>query len=288
MATYVISDLHGCFAPLLKLLEQINFDQASDRLIFVGDLINRGPQSLETLRFVKNLAEQNIAKTVLGNHDFLLLFLASNLEKVPSYDLSDKKYASLQKILQADDFAANIHWLRKQPLLIEEQNHLIVHAGIPPQWTIEQAKHYANHLEKRLQNPDKWQKLVRKLFETEALKWPKHAEKKLSKWQIYTYIANAFTRMRFCDPKGKLDFKLKQSIENTPKTADYQAWFQHKKRKNTEQKIIFGHWSTLGEIDDYQVHSTDTGCLWGGALTAFRLEDMSRHRLECSTFKSPD
>lgn len=284
MATFVISDVHGCFAPLLKLLEQIKFDPTTDRLIFVGDLINRGPQSLETLRFVKELSEKNIAQTVLGNHDFLLLFLAANFAQDDDFDTSHKKYASLQKILQADDFAANIHWLRKQPLLIEEQNKIIVHAGIPPQWTIEQAKTYANQIENRLQNIDKWQKLVKKLFATQALTWPKNAEQKLSKWEFYTYIVNAFTRMRFCNAKGTLDLKLKQSLENTPKTADNQAWFQHKNRQNTEQEIIFGHWSTLGEIDDFQVHSTDTGCLWGGALTALRLEDMSRHRLECPDF----
>lgn len=281
MATYIIGDLHGCFDELQALLKQIDYQPKKDLLWFVGDIVNRGPKSLECLRFVKKLQKKGRAQMVLGNHDFHLIAAYSGLDKYQSN--SD----TLQAVLQADDAQKLIDWLRKQPLMVSHPllDIVMVHAGIPPQWTIPQARAHAKEVEKHLQSAD-WQNFVTEnLFGTEPDEWSDD----LKSWGRIRYIANAFARMRYCDRYGKLDFKLKSTPSSDLDSSknQFQPWFSHKKRKNRTHEIFFGHWSTLGVVDDYSIHSIDTGCLWGGKLTAYCLESNKRHTLKCIQNSAP-
>ena len=271
MATYIIGDLHGCFDELQALLEQIDYQPKKDQLWFVGDIVNRGPKSLECLRFVKKLQKKGRAQMVLGNHDFHLIAAYLGFDKYHS------KSDTLLPVLEADDAQKLINWLRKQPLMVSHPsfNAVMVHAGIPPQWTISEAQAYAKELEKQLHSSD-WQTFVtQKLFGAEPDEWSSD----LKGWDRLRYIGNAFTRMRYCDSHGKLELKLKSKPNGTK--SPFKPWFVHKKRKNRTHQIFFGHWSTLGVVDDYSIHSTDTGCLYGGKLTAYCLETSQRHTLNC-------
>ena len=272
MATYVIGDLQGCFDELQGLLKQIDYEPKDDQLWFVGDIVNRGPKSLECLRFVKKLQESGRGAMVLGNHDFHLLASYAGLEKLQS------KSDTLQDILKAKDAKVLMDWLRFQPLMISHPVYdaVMVHAGIPPQWSIREAQTYAQEIEPYLQSED-WQTFVtQNLFGSEPDEW----DDALEGWNRIRYIANAFVRMRYCDYRGQLDFKLKSAPDKT--TGPFQPWFVHNNRKNKTHEIFFGHWSTLGAIDAYSIHSTDTGCLWGGMLTAYCIETKQRHTFKCA------
>ena len=271
MTTYVIGDLQGCFDELQSLLKSINYQSENDHLWFVGDIVNRGPKSLECLRFVKELNEQGKADMVLGNHDFHLLAAYAGLEKFTS------KSDTLSDILNAPDVDNLIDWLRLQPLLVTHPIYqaVMVHAGIPPQWTINEAKTYANEVQQKLAQPD-WQNfVVNHLFGSEPNTW----NNSLSGYDRIRYIVNAFARMRFCDANGKLEFKLKSAP--TDSQSEYQPWFVFPNRRNKDYEIFFGHWSTLGAIDAYHIHSTDTGCLWGGQMTAYAIESKQRYTVDC-------
>ncbi|WEJ63245.1 symmetrical bis(5'-nucleosyl)-tetraphosphatase [Thiomicrorhabdus lithotrophica] len=271
MTTYVIGDLQGCFDELQSLLKSINYQSENDHLWFVGDIVNRGPKSLECLRFVKELSEQGKADTVLGNHDFHLLAAYAGLEKFTS------KSDTLSDILNAPDVDNLLDWLRLQPLLVSHPVYqaVMVHAGIPPQWTIKEAKGYAKEVQLQLAQPD-WQNfVVNHLFGSEPNTW----DNSLSGYERIRYIVNAFARMRFCDANGKLEFKLKSAP--TESQSEYQPWFVFPNRRNKDYEIFFGHWSTLGAIDAYHIHSTDTGCLWGGQLTAYAIESKQRYTIDC-------
>ncbi|QKI89693.1 symmetrical bis(5'-nucleosyl)-tetraphosphatase [Thiomicrorhabdus xiamenensis] len=284
--TYIIGDLQGCFDELQQLLGKINYRPEEDCLWFVGDLINRGPKSLECLRFVKALEEQGKAKTVLGNHDFHLLAVYSGLVTFLS------KSDTIQPILDAPDADELVDWLRKQPLMIHhpQQNAVMVHAGIPPQWSIEEALQFASEAQVPLLGDD-WQTFVREeLFGSEDTSW----DPQMSGWPRIRYIINAFARMRYCDKKGTLNFKLKGSPkkvkklkQSDPALKGIKPWFKFKKRKSLGTEIFFGHWSTLGEVDKHDVHSTDTGCLWGGSLTAYHLESGQRLCIDCQQQMAP-
>ncbi len=274
MATYVIGDLQGCFDELQQLLKALDYDINQDRLWFVGDLVNRGPKSLECLRFVKQLHDQGKAETVLGNHDFHLLAAYSGLEKFVS------KSDTLASILEAEDVDELIDWLRQQPLMIKHPlyNQVMVHAGVPPQWNINQALEHAGEVEHRLAQPD-WQDfIVHDLFGSEPDTW----DSSLTGNDRLRYIVNAFARMRYCSQEGRLEFKMKSAPQDgNDNEAEFQPWFVFKNRRNKDHEIFFGHWSTLGAIDAYQVHATDTGCLWGGQLTAYALEEKKRYTFDC-------
>jgi bis(5'-nucleosyl)-tetraphosphatase (symmetrical) len=271
MTTYVIGDLQGCFDELQALLEYINYKPDNDHLWFVGDIVNRGPKSLECLRFVKKLHDQGKADMVLGNHDFHLLAAYSGLEKFTS------KSDTLTQILEAPDVDKLIDWLRQQPLLVTHPvfHAIMVHAGVPPQWTISEAQSYAKEVQQQLCRPD-WQDfLVNHLFGSE----PKNWHNSLTGYDRLRYIVNAFARMRYCDANGKLEFKLKSAPNNNQ--SKYQPWFVFPKRRNKDYEVFFGHWSTLGAIDAYHVHATDTGCLWGGKMTAYAIESKQRFTIDC-------
>ncbi len=279
MATYVIGDLQGCFDELQDLLKHIDYQPKTDILWFVGDLVNRGPKSLECLRFVKRLQEKGRAFTVLGNHDFHLLSVYAGLQKFVS------KSDTLDEILIAKDLKELMDWLRQQPLMVTHPvyNAVMVHAGIPPQWTIAQAQSYAKEVELHLQGNDWRRFLTENLFGTQPNGW----QDTLTGWDRIRYIVNSFAQMRYCDANGKLDFKLKlapsnKSLENTVSHSEaFEPWFVFPNRKNKDHEIFFGHWSTLGAIDAYHVHATDTGCLWGGSLTAYSMEEKRRYMVDC-------
>lgn len=257
MATYAIGDIQGCFASLEKLLLELDFDKQRDKLWFAGDLVNRGPDSLSTLRFVKALGDSAI--TVLGNHDLHLLAIAA--EHKPTRD------KSLKKILKAKDGPDLLHWLRAQPLIHHdpELEFTIAHAGIYPSWSLSQAQEYANELHEVLRG-DNYLDFIHNMYGNKPKKW----KKKLTGWERLRFICNAFTRMRYCTENGKLDFKK----NCTPKVeaSDVIPWFDVPGRKMQSQRILFGHWSTLGLLKRTDVYALDTGCVWGGQLTALRID----------------
>ncbi len=263
MATYAIGDIQGCYQELLNLLGQIGFNPDQDVLWFTGDLVNRGPESLETLRFVKNLGDR--ALLVLGNHDLHLLAIASGTEQ-------SRKGDTLEEVLAAPDCQALCHWLLHQPLAhySKEFNCLLVHAGLPPQWTAEDALHMAYEVSAVLQSK-KCIKLFANMYGDEPNLW----QDDLSGWERLRYITNALTRTRFVTPKGKLEFKHKGNLDAT--TTKLVPWFKHPKRRSEDTNILFGHWASLqGATKKAKVIGLDTGCVWGGYLTAIRLEDGMR------------
>lgn len=277
MSTYVIGDLQGCFTPLQQLLAQIDYHPERDELWFVGDIVNRGPQSLSCLRFVKQLVESGRGRMVLGNHDLHLLACAAGLERFRSGK------DTIDDILNAPDRDELIHWLRQQPLYLTHPvyNLAMVHAGLPPQWTHTQAALEAEAVAEVLRSPQWQHALQRHLFGSKPRCW----SDTLAGWDRLRYSLNAFCRLRYCDANGCMEFQCKKAPGQQP--AGYAPWFIHPQRRNKDKTIVFGHWSTLGAFDGYNVHALDTGCLWGGQLTAWRVEDNTRHRLQCPQTMTP-
>ncbi len=271
MATYIIGDVHGCYNSLQKLLKKIKFNPKKDLLWFVGDILNRGPDSLKTLKFIMSLGDS--AEMVLGNHEFHLLAAYAGLKRFQD------KTDTLKPILEHKKAKKMINWLRNRPLIItnKKQKIAIVHAGIPPQWTIKKALKKARKVENILQAKG-WKKRVTKHFFGNS---PDNWSTKHTDWQKIRYTVNACARMRYCDKNGKLDFDLKKHPDKTPKKAELKPWFIWKNRKSINYEIYFGHWSTLGVIDAYNIHTTDTGCLWGGQLTAYCIETQQRTTQNC-------
>lgn len=256
MATYIIGDVHGCFDALMLLLEKIKYDSRHDQLGFVGDLINRGSQSLETLRFISSL---EAAYVVLGNHDISALAqLAGVVPDLPQ---------ALQPLYQAPDKETLLHWLRHQPLLhYPIQDYALVHAGIPPQWSALEALEYSHDVERQLQSKH-YDSFLKSMWSNEPHRW-KDCTTDIERQR---YTINALTRMRFCNQQGDLDLINKADKHHDP---HFQPWF-HWQTSNTP--IIFGHWATLkGVCPHTHCHALDTGCVYGGELSAFRLEDKKR------------
>ncbi len=263
MATYVIGDVQGCYIELENLLSLIEFMPERDVLWFTGDLVNRGPGSLEVLRFVKSLGERHI--TVLGNHDLHLLAAAYGAGHLSSGD-------TLDAILAAPDKDRLIDWLRRRPLIHvdEKQNIVLVHAGIAPCWQIDEAARLAREVESVLRGdtPDIF---LRNMYGNQPDQW----QEELEGIERLRCIVNYFTRMRFCYPDGRLELTYKGEIAGKP--ADLIPWFDVPDRVNTETDIIFGHWAALnGKADLPHLFPLDTGCVWGNCLTALRLDDFKR------------
>ncbi len=269
MATYAIGDIQGCLDDLNALLEKIHFNPKKDTLWFAGDLVNRGDKSLETLRFIKNLGASAIS--VLGNHDLTLLALAQGNKKV--------RYHTLDDILNAPDREELLLWLRHRPLLHHDATlgYTMIHAGLPPQWDLALAQQCAHEVEQVLQG-SQYPDFMANMFGDQPKKW----QASLTGWDRLRFITNSFTRMRYCKPKGKLNFKDKGPIGSQKK--GYKPWFSLSKRKNKDLNIVFGHWSTLfGDTQQNNVHALDTGCLWGGSLTAMRLDKTSNKQTKLIT-----
>ena len=267
MATYAIGDIQGCFDSLQNLLERCAFDPAQDRLWLVGDIVNRGPKSLETLRFVKSLG--SAALTVLGNHDLYLLMVAEGGAKFRAKD------DTLQPILDAPDCTELLDWLRHQQLCHTEGDYCLVHAGLLPQWTAARARELAREVETKLQGPS-FHDFVMNLWGSEPAGWSDD----LTGWPRLRVIVNAMTRMRFCTRFGIMEFKAKGKLSNAP--VGHLPWFDLPDRQSAESVLVTGHWSALGLKITPNLLALDSGCLWGGHLTAVRLEDRQVFQVDCA------
>ncbi|ERO63257.1 symmetrical bis(5'-nucleosyl)-tetraphosphatase [Pseudomonas piscis] len=269
MATYAVGDLQGCLEPLQCLLEQVAFDPTRDRLWLVGDLVNRGPQSLETLRYLHSIRESLVC--VLGNHDLHLLAAWRNIERL-------KKSDTLREILQAPDCEELLQWLRQQQLMHydETRNVAMVHAGIAPQWSLKKALKYAAEVEQALRDDNLFEPFLDGMYGNDPAKWDSEL-KGVTRLRV---ITNYFTRMRFCTSEGKLDLKTKEGLDTAP--AGYAPWFSHKERKTRELKIIFGHWAALeGQCNEPGVFALDSGCVWGGSMTLMNVDTGLRLTCDC-------
>ena len=267
MATYAIGDIQGCYESLQRLLALCAFDPARDRLWLVGDLVNRGPKSLETLRLIKSLGPS--ATTVLGNHDLYLLMVAEGGAKFRGKD------DTLQAIFDAPDCAELLDWLRHQPICHTEGEYCLVHAGLLPQWTAAKARKLAREVEAALQGPN-FREFVQNLWGSEPAAWSDD----LTGLPRLRVIVNAMTRMRFCTPDGAMEFKAKGKLSNAPK--NHLPWFDLPNRRYADSVLVTGHWSALGLKVTPNLLALDSGCLWGGHLTAVRLEDRRVFQVECS------
>ncbi len=267
MATYAIGDIQGCYDALRRLLDQCAFDPASDRLWLVGDLVNRGPKSLETLRFIHALGDA--ALTVLGNHDLYLLMVAEGGAKFRAKD------DTLQPVLDAPDAGELLAWLRRQPLCHTEGEYCLVHAGLLPQWTAARARELAREVEAMLRG-ERFRDFILNLWGSEPAAWSDDLEG----WPRLRVIVNAMTRMRFCTPDGVMEFKSKGKLSNAP--AGHLPWFDAPGRRSADAVLVTGHWSALGLKITPHLLALDSGCLWGGHLTAIRLEDRRLFQVNCS------
>jgi len=265
MPTYAIGDIQGCHAELLQLLAKIHFDPAADRLWFVGDLVNRGPGTLGVLRLVKSLGDAAIV--VLGNHDLHLLAVAAGVAKLHRSD-------TLQDILAAPDRDELLAWLRVQRLIHVENNVALLHAGLLPSWTITLAQQLAREVEIALQS-DHYADFLLHMYGNQ----PNHWRDDWAGYERLRVVTNAFTRLRICTATGEMEFKFKGELQDVP--AGYYPWFDVPARKSVDTTIVCGHWSALGLRVMPNVITLDTGCLWGGALTAVRLEDRKIFQVHC-------
>ena len=266
MGTYAIGDIQGCLEELTRLLDSINFDSTNDRLWFVGDLVNRGPASLQTLRFIRSLGDN--ALVTLGNHDLHLLSVANKVRKPHAKD-------TLDEIINADDVDELLQWIRQRPLLIHdpEPGFTILHAGLPPDWSLEQAQELARETGELISGDrDRFESFLYEMFGNQPDIWSDN----LKETDRHRFIINCLTRMRYLHRTGQLDFTGKGAPGRQPKKLI--PWYAFPGRKTRNHKIIFGHWSTVtlgieNNFQQYNVYPLDTGCVWGGALTAMRLED---------------
>ncbi|MBK1641225.1 bis(5'-nucleosyl)-tetraphosphatase (symmetrical) [Chromatium okenii] len=260
MSLYAIGDIQGCARELWALLDQLAFDPQHDRLWFVGDLINRGPDSLAVLRFVRELGAA--AVVVLGNHDLHLLALAAG-------NLKYAHKSNLDAVLTAPDREELLHWLRQRPLLHHdaERELTLIHAGLPPQWTLADARAAAAEVEAALRG-ENYQTFLLALYGNQPERW----SPELRGLERLRFIVNCLTRLRFCSADGRLALKEKGEIGS--QTPGLVPWFQVPQRRTRADRIIFGHWSTLGYYAGENVWAIDSGCLWGGALTALRVEPL--------------
>lgn len=261
MAVWAIGDIQGCYTELTRLLAQLQFNAARDRVWLVGDLINRGPHSAQVLRWARNLGEA--ATVVLGNHELHLLAVAGGHTRVRAKD-------TFHDILAAPDRDELLQWLRHRPLLHHDATlgYTLVHAGLPPAWDLPTAQACAAQAEAALRGPQ-YGLLLDHLYGDQPNQW----SPELQGWERLRFIINCFTRLRYCDPQGRLTLKEKGPPGSQP--APYIPWFAVPGRASSNLKIVFGHWSTLGrlgEVPEGGVYPLDSGCIWGGALTAMRLD----------------
>jgi bis(5'-nucleosyl)-tetraphosphatase (symmetrical) len=259
MATYAIGDVQGCDDELGELLDLIGFDPTKDRALFVGDLVNRGPKSAEVLRRVRALHAQGAADSVLGNHDFFLIMALEGFSSLHNGD-------TLDQVLTQPDARDLVDWLRQRPLLIEHGEHVIVHAGLLPAWSVSDARTYAREIERELRG-ENYREFLRNLFGNEPRTW--HPD--LVGLARSRVIVNALARLRFCSVFSEIEFKEKRDICHNPK--GYEPWFSIAARRSADRHLVAGHWSSEGLRLAPNVSLLDSGCLWGGALTAMRLED---------------
>ncbi|MFH4603111.1 symmetrical bis(5'-nucleosyl)-tetraphosphatase [Vibrio diabolicus] len=258
MATYIVGDIQGCFDELQRLLEQVSFSAKKDQLWLAGDLVARGPKSLETLRFVKSLGKS--ATVVLGNHDLHLLAVAHGIKKVKDKDKT-------APIFTAPDKEDLLAWLAQQPLMAEHDEFVMCHAGISPQWNLITARKCAREVERIIQSEElPW--LLKNMYSNQPDSW----DDSLQGLDRYRYIINAFTRMRFCFPDGRLDMDCKLPPQQVSGN-ELIPWFDVPQRVHLNKTVLFGHWAALQGHVDEEIIGLDTGCVWGGSLTMIRWDD---------------
>lgn len=266
VATYAIGDVQGCMHSLHQLIDKIQFDPNRDRLWFVGDLVNRGPDSLAVLRYVKSLGSS--AVTVLGNHDLHLLAVSMGVTGLQKKD-------TFHEVLSAPDCNDLLDWLRHQPLIHQEHGFLLVHAGLLPQWTISQAVILAREVETVLRSDELTKNLPFIYFRSHKRVW----NDDLSVQERWGLATNVMTRIRVCSEEGVPDFSFKGPVDHIP--HGMKPWFQIPLRANQNETIIFGHWSALGVVSQDNVLCLDGGCVWGKELVALRLEDRRLFQILC-------
>jgi bis(5'-nucleosyl)-tetraphosphatase (symmetrical) len=255
MAVYWVGDVQGCDAPLGRLLERVDFSPSRDTLVVLGDLVNRGPTSEQVLR--RLMAMGNAVQCVLGNHDLHLLAVAAGAGRLKPMD-------TLDSILQATDRPALLDWLRHQRMAIWGNGVLSVHAGVLPSWTLAQTLALAAEVESVLRGSD-LNDFLYQMYGNEPAAWR-------DEWvgvDRLRVIVNALTRLRFCSAQGVMEFAAKEGADAAP--AGFMPWFDVPGRKTADVTVAFGHWSTLGQLQRHDVWAMDTGCVWGGCLSAMRL-----------------
>jgi bis(5'-nucleosyl)-tetraphosphatase (symmetrical) len=265
MATYAIGDLQGCFAALERLLGEIAFNPQRDRLWFVGDLVNRGPQSLAVLRFVKSLGERAVC--VLGNHDLHLLKVALGFSRQLKGD-------TLDELLSAPDRESLLDWLRHRPLIHAEDDYVMVHAGLLPEWDVNRALELAGEVEQALRGPG-YPTLMENLYGNQPDRW----SDELTGIERLRVVVNAMTRLRICTADGRMEFSHKGELGDIPES--YLPWFAIPDRRSSKATIVCGHWSALGLRTEKNLLALDSGCFWGGELSAVRLEDRRIYQVSC-------
>lgn len=270
---YLVGDVQGCDQALQRLLDVAGFSVSRDRLVLLGDLVNRGPGSQAVLHKMARLGDA--ARCVLGNHDLHLLAVAHGARKLHRGD-------TFGDVLHAPDLQASVDWLRQQPLALVESGWLCVHAGLVPQWTVAQALRLSAEVETLLRGPG-----LREFLPLMYGNGPDRWNDSLEGVDRARFVINTFTRIRFCTPEGRLDFQTKEGADGAP--PGYLPWFEVPARQSSGQAIAFGHWSTLGLINQPHLLALDTGCVWGGSLTAVRVDGGRRDVLQvrCAAAQSP-
>ena len=261
---YLIGDLQGCASAFERLLAEIGFSPSRDRLTLLGDLVNRGPQSLATLRRVRGLGAA--ADALLGNHDLHLLAVAHGIRPEHASD-------TLRDILDAPDRAAWIEWIRQRPLAVVAEGWLCVHAGVVPSWTASQTLSLANELQSLLRG-SALGSFLPLMYGNEPALWRDELEG-ADRWRC---AINVLTRIRYCHPDGRLDFKSKQGASKAP--AGLRPWFDMPGRASAGTPMAFGHWSAMGLVERPDLLGLDTGCVWGGALSAVRVDGGRRELIQ--------
>lgn len=257
MATYAIGDVQGCYATLRRLLRRFRFDAQKDHLWLVGDLVNRGPQSLEVLRWARDQGER--VRMVLGNHDVHLLARAAGVSE-------PKKRDTLDDVLAAKDMPELVEWLARQPLLVRQGDWVMVHAGLLPGWSFDDAEQLAEEGSAALRGPSRKQ-VLRDIFAGSPERW----DAKLARKERLQVIFSVFTRLRICTRDGAMKLDFSGAPDSIPE--GYLPWFEAPSRREPKVTTIFGHWAALGLHVSPRYVALDTGCVWGKALTAMRLED---------------
>jgi bis(5'-nucleosyl)-tetraphosphatase (symmetrical) len=275
MKTYVIGDLQGCHDQTVALVDRILAqEEQAPSILFTGDLINRGPDSLATLRYVHALAAASDGRidTGLGNHDLHLLAVANGIRPASGSD-------TLEHILEAPDGAELLDWLRTRPMAMLRQGHLLVHGGVLPQWDAAQVMALAGEVEAALRGPA-WTGFLAQMYGNQPDAWSDelHGPARLR------CIVNALTRLRFCSMDGVMDFKLKESAKADP-ASGLMPWFEVPGRRTRDVTVVFGHWSALGLMLKPNLIALDTGCVWGGYLSAVCLDDRSLMQVQCPEYR---
>jgi bis(5'-nucleosyl)-tetraphosphatase (symmetrical) len=271
MANWIVGDVQGCDGALAQLLQKIAFSPSRDTLYVLGDLVNRGPESADVLRRLMRMGDA--AKCLLGNHDLSLLATAHGLRAAHRGD-------TLESILLASDRDAMLHWLRHRDIAIDAHGFLMVHAGLLPQWDVAQALALARELQVALRGPDLVD-FLREMYGNRPDRW----SDSLTGADRLRVIVNAFTRLRFCTPEGVMDLKASGGPREAP--PGYLPWFDVPGRRSADARIAFGHWSTLGFLMRDDILALDTGCVWGGCLSAVRADTLERVQVQCEQAQPP-